>query len=101
MTAPQWEQWTRQTGGGGVFKQGSRDADTFLSDYRDAGITPSVTTITVSGTFPCVLPPPCRPGLAPGTVAWMQTLLCEYTWKQAPTCIFISPFSLFKLAASP
>lgn len=47
---------------GCVYKQGRRENNTFLNDCRDAGITPSVTTITVSGTtflstFPHVLCP--------------------------------------------
>lgn len=55
----------------------------FLSDYRDAGITPAVTTITVSGmtflsTFSSLLPPLSRVGKAPGTVRLMHPLLHKY-----------------------
>lgn len=45
-----------------IYKHGSQDNNTFLNDCRDAGITPAVTTITVSGTaflstFPYVFCP--------------------------------------------
>lgn len=89
-----------------VDKYNSRDANTFLSDYRDAGITPAVTTITVSGakplsTFPSVLPPLRLLGVAPGTVTLMQTLLHKYTGKIGPYMhIYLAVFP-FKLAPFP
>lgn len=67
-----WWSWSESSEqkprGGGVcvcvyiYKHGSQDNNTFLNDCRDAGITPAVTTITVSGTaflstFPYVFCP--------------------------------------------
>lgn len=85
----------------------NRDANTFLSDYRDAGITPAVTTITVSGmkllpTFPSLLPPLYCVGMAPGTGTFMHTLLHEYTRKIGPLHAYLSAcFFPFKLAGFP
>lgn len=55
----------------------------FLSDYRDAGITPAVTTITVSGmtllsTFSSLLPPLSSVSMPPGAVRLMHMLLYKY-----------------------
>lgn len=85
----------------------NRDANTFLSDYRDAGITPAVTTITVSGmkllsTFPSLLHLLYCVGMAPGTVTLMHTLLHKYTRKIGPLHSYLSAcFFPLKLAGFP